>query len=358
MNKTVKKVLKGIAFLFAVLISLVVLFFAVLTITEFRPKDQENVTIENAVQQKVEKGDSLTIVTWNIGYGGLDETEDFFMDGGTSKKSASKEMVENNLSDIAEQIETMNPDILMLQEVDRNSTRTHYYNEKAFLDEKLSHYENSFSNNYKSLWVPYPIPMLGKVDSGIATYSKYGESEAVRVSLPCPFSYPVRLCNLKRCLMVNRIPVEGTQKELVIVNLHLEAYDSGEGKEKQTKMLFEFLEEEEEKGNYVIAGGDFNQTFAGVDTTKFPTISEEYWQPGMIEVDELSDRFTFFMDENTASCRSLDKVLKGADKENFQYYVIDGFIVSNNVRIEEVKAVDLSFKSSDHNPLRMKVTLE
>ena len=57
----------------------------------------------------------------------------------------------------------------------------------------------------------------------------------------------------------------GSDKELVIVNVHLEAYDSGEGKEAQTKMLAELLKKEQEAGNYVIAGGDFNQAFSNVD---------------------------------------------------------------------------------------------
>lgn len=45
------------------------------------------------------------------------------------------------------------------------------------------------------------------------------------------------------------------------MNLHLEAYDDGEGKEAQTAMLLQILQEEYVKGNYVIAGGDFNQSF-------------------------------------------------------------------------------------------------
>ena len=85
------------------------------------------------------------------------------------------------------------------------------------------------------------------------------------MSLPCPFSYPIRLANLKRCLLVNRIPIEGSDKELVVINLHLEAYDDGAGKEAQTRMLAQLLREETEKGNYVIAGGDFNQTLDTVD---------------------------------------------------------------------------------------------
>ena len=35
------------------------------------------------------------------------------------------------------------------------------------------------------------------------------------------------------------------------------------------------MQEEYAKGNYVIAGGDFNQTFPGVDTDKFPIINTE-----------------------------------------------------------------------------------
>lgn len=49
----------------------------------------------------------------------------------------------------------------------------------------------------------------------------------------------------------------------MLVNLHLEAYDDGEGKIAQTKQLREFIQSEYEKGNYVIAGGDLNQVFPG-----------------------------------------------------------------------------------------------
>ena len=31
------------------------------------------------------------------------------------------------------------------------------------------------------------------------------------------------------------VPIAGTKKELVMINLHLEAYDNGEGKVKQTR---------------------------------------------------------------------------------------------------------------------------
>ena len=48
----------------------------------------------------------------------------------------------------------------------------------------------------------------------------------------------------------------------------------------------------------------------------------------------------------------------GADHEKFQYYLIDGFIVSGNVTVESVETQNLNFKNSDHNPILMKVTLD
>ena len=50
----------------------------------------------------------------------------------------------------------------------------------------------------------------------------------------------------------------------MLVNLHLEAYDDGEGTDAQTAALKSFLEQEYAKGNYVIAGGDYNHDMIGV----------------------------------------------------------------------------------------------
>lgn len=75
------------------------------------------------------------------------------------------------------------------------------------------------------------------------------------------------------------IDLEGTDAQLVLVNLHLEAYDDGEGKAAQTAALTSFLEQEYAKGNYVIAGGDFNQTFPG-GLDKYPIKNDDLWTPG------------------------------------------------------------------------------
>lgn len=140
------------------------------------------------------------------------------------------------------------------------------------------------------------------------------------------------------------------------MNLHLEAYDDGEGKIEQTRMLKEFLQEEASKGSYVIAGGDFNQSFSSVDISAYEA-QEGKWAPGLIDTGEFGEDWQFLMDAETPSCRSLDQPYAGADRASFQYYVIDGFIVSANIEVESFGVLDEAFRCTDHNPAVMKIRL-
>ena len=64
------------------------------------------------------------------------------------------------------------------------------------------------------------------------------------------------------------------------------------------------------------------------------------------------------MDPSVPTCRSLDQPLEGADLTNFQFYMIDGFVVSDNVEIKSVETKDMGFKATDHNPVVMDVVLK
>lgn len=322
---------------------------AYLSATEYRPEARQTaewVEIQEGAAE-VEEG-QLTICSWNIGYGGLDAGADFFMDGG-SEVNPKAEDVARNLEAIQAFIAGQDADAWLLQEVDVDSGRTGGVNELEAISEA---YPGSFAlaYNYKCDFVPFPLPPIGKMTSGIATFTNHlvtGLPE--RIALPCPFSWPVSTANLKRCLLVTRLAVEGSDKEVVLVNLHLEAYDDGAGKIAQTKLLMEFLQQEYEKGNYVIAGGDFNQVFPGTLET-YP-VTEGVWTPGILEESALPEGFRYVFDGSRGSCRLLDRPLD-ADS---QLYVIDGFLVSPNVRVEQVETVDLGFAHSDHNPVKLVV---
>ena len=358
MKRGMKRTAALVGRVLGIVLAVFVVLLVVLTVTEYRPEPEEELVIANAQEKEVTPGESFSVLTWNIGYGALGDNADFFMDGGKMVSSASKERVQQNMEGIAGVLKELQPEVIFLQEVDLDSRRSHSINEQSFLERKLTGYCDSFAANHKVLYVPYPVPPIGKVECGLTTFSQYRVVDAVRVALPCPFHYPVRIANLKRCVMVSRIPVEGSDKYLVLVNLHLEAYDDGEGKLAQTKMLSDLLQKEVEKGNYVIAAGDFNQSFSNVDTGAYPILDEDLWAPGSIDVAEFGDDLTFHTDNTEPSCRSLDRPYAGADPENFQYYLIDGFIVSSNIRVESVETKNYEFAYSDHNPVRMTVTLE
>ena len=146
----------------------------------------------------------------------------------------------------------------------------------------------------------------------------------------------------------------------MIINLHHEDYDSGEGKIAQTNLIKELMNNEVAKGNYIIVAGDFNQTFSNIDISKYPVL-EGKWEAGTINVEDFGSNFSFIYDDTYPTCRSLDQTLTDADDktpEHFQYYMLDGCIVSDNVQVNNVETINTEFKCSDHNPVVMKFVLK
>ena len=353
-GRTIRNILLALI-LFVVLLAGGLL--AVLAITEYKPAAVETAEVQGAGEKTLKLGEPVTMMCWNIGYGALGDNADFFMDGGKGVKTADLDRLQENLYGIQTEIWEVDPDILLLQEVDQYSTRSEGVDEMEWFRQGMEGYSSSFANNFKVAFLPYPIPPIGKVDSGIGTFSQYGVSGAERIQLPIPFSWPVSMVNLKRCLLVSRMPIEGSDKELVVINLHLEAYDSGEGKIAQTEALAQILEAENEKGNYVIAGGDFNQIFSNMDQDRYP-LQEGMWHSGVLDVTQIDGEWKFLMNGTVPTCRSLDQPYAGADRESFQYYLIDGYVVSENVKVEYLATQDLDFRYSDHNPVVMRFVLD
>ena len=355
-----KKVLSGLLKMILILILVVLIgvggLLGWLTYTEYRPADVEQLEFMATTidADALPAGESIDVLSWNIGYAGLGAGSDFFMDGGKSSHAADKMQVSEYLAGIYSTIynSELEPDLILLQEVDTDSSRTFGINQA----EQLGRGNAVHALNYSCPFVPIPLPPMGKVNSGLLTTTRYDVESAERISLPCPFSWPLRIANLKRCLLVSYLPIEGSDKQLVLVNLHLEAYDDGEGKIAQTKVLNDFLQSEYAKGNYVIAGGDFNQIFPdGLDA--YPNTHPELWTPGLLTEDMLPEGWSYAYSLDTPSCRLLNQPYNPADTVNTQYYVIDGFILSPNVELESVENLDLGFANSDHNPVHISVRL-
>ncbi|MFW6318984.1 MAG: endonuclease/exonuclease/phosphatase family protein, partial [Bacillota bacterium] len=342
------------------------LLLAFLTITEYRPDDIETVSVDNNQStSSVRKSERISLMTFNIGYAGLGREEDIVLDGGDKSRPDSKDIVEDYFSGITSIIDSHYADIYLFQEVDVQSRRSYYINQVESLKNHLGEqYGYNFAYNFNAVFVPFPVSFteyLGPVESGLQTFSRFNINESERQQFPGSFSWPMRVANLKRAMVVNRMPVEDSDKEFVVVNIHMSAYDAdGTLRNKEMTFLKAFLEDEASKGNYVVIGGDFNQTFPGA-VGAFPAIQDEeygaYYVAHAIEDDYLPDNYQFVFDATNPTGRSLyssytDEYLSGT-----QYYVIDGFIVSNNIDINLIETLDYDFLYSDHNPVRLEITL-
>jgi len=351
----VRRLVKGIFSLISIVLLFAVGVVGWLTLAEYQPADVEAVTVAVGVRHdEARTGKLYRIVSLNIGYGGLGNTEDFFMDGGTGVLPKNKAMVQGNLDELLSALLLKTPDICFLQEVDTGANRSHYINEAVHFNRGLQ-MGSAFALNYSCDFVPFPWPPLGKVQSGLLTLNNLAVTDATRESLPVPFSWPLRIANLKRCLLVERVPVAGGQ-ELVLVNLHLEAYSSQEGRAAQMRQLSQLMKAEALKGNYVVAGGDFNQAFPGA-LEKYPIPADGVWMPGQLTESDIPEGFAYAYDMSVPTCRSLHKPYDG-DRKSLVAYVIDGFIVSPNVKVNAVETFDLNFRNSDHQPVVMEFTLQ
>ena len=357
--KTLKKILK----IFLIVIAIPVLGFIGLILyamaSDYKPDDKE--LIARPDNPSILK-DSLTIslLTWNIGYAGLDKDMDFFKDGGI-KVITPKDKCLENISGIENfLVKNDTVDFILLQEIDRDSKRSYRIDQYQRLSEKLSGYYPFFAKNYDVFFVPAPPSKpLGKVVSGIATFSKYTPESSTRYSLPGDFGFPTQLFYLDRCFMVSRYRIENG-KELVLINTHNEAFDEGGNIRKaQMEMLKEFVLNEYNSGNYVIAGGDWNQyppDFKPAFSTNkaFTGKVGNFYLMG-IEPDYMPKEWKWIYDPATPSFRTL---ISAYDPATTPTSVCDIFLISPNIEFVSVKCHHLGFTNSDHNPVIMQIKLK
>ena len=354
-----KKVLKVAL---CVLLALVVLaggYFAYVMISYHRIGDQE-LTVRSDTDEKIAAETDYTLVSWNIGFGAYEPDYGFFMDKGTQSWAWSEDRLRANIAGIADTLKEYDADLLLLEEVDTNSTRTYHVNELELLQNALTQYPTSaFAQNYDSPFLFYPITQPhGRSRSGIWTASKFAATSASRVSLPVETGL-TKFLDLDRCYSVTRLPVENG-KELCLYTFHLSAYTSdGKIATEQLELLLDDMQAEYEKGNYAIAGGDFNKDLPEGGSEQYFGVSTEghnWAQPIKRELFEnrpLTLCAPIDEENPVASCRYAD----GPIHDGQLRVIVDGFIVSDNVSVAEARVLDDGFAHSDHNPVRLSFRL-
>jgi len=347
---------------------LLLYFIAILvygTAQDFKPTGVWALSAIHPASLPAIEDSTVSLVIWNIGYAGLGEESDFFYDGGDPLFSGGKmvrperPVVEKNLEGIANLVRNTQADFFLFQEVDSSSKRSYFTDHIDTLSRALPGFGAWYSVNYLSRRVPIPVMepwrAYGRTNSGLLTLSKYAPSSAERVQLPGRYPWPNRLFQLDRCAAVLRYPLKNG-RELVLVNIHNAAHDKG-GKIKAQQMEFLhsfFTEEYEQKGNYVIAGGDWNQCPPFFEYDSFMPGNTQGFSQTNIDPEYLPSEWRWMYDPAVPTNRKTEKpYTKG---ESF-VTTIDFFLLSPNVTVKKVRVINQDFQFSDHQPVWMEVQL-
>ncbi|MGX7244684.1 endonuclease/exonuclease/phosphatase family protein [Enterococcus quebecensis] len=356
-NKSIKIFLGTLAICITIILAYVgYVYFSYSRIADDLPvKISQKAKVKQALTNKEYK-----ITTFNIGYGSYTPDYTFFMDGGKQSKAVSKESVIKNISGAINTTKNIDPDFALFQEVDEKATRSRNVNEVTQINQEFNEYSSVFATNYDSAFLMYPIlDPIGKSKSGILTLSNNEIEASTRYSLPIETNFN-KFFDLDRAFTVSKIPVENG-KYLMLYNVHLSAYIKDQKIQKeQVHKLFDHMENEYKKGNYVVGGGDFNHDLldSSTETFKNDTTEEYTWLqpfpkkelPENLQVAALSET-----KKPVPSVRNLDKPYQKG--ESF-VALIDGFIISDNVENINGKVIDAGFNNSDHNPVELTFKLK
>lgn len=353
-----KKLVKIIGILLIAAILIVGGYVAYLFANYSRIEDNLALEISGDLQQTLSVGEPHTAVTWNLGFGAYSDDYSFFMDGGTESWALSKDAVYANIGGAMETLQSLNADLMLLQEVDLDATRSYHVDETALVREAFPEYASVFARNYDSAFLFYPLTQPhGASKAGQMTLSDSAIETALRRSLPVETGV-MKFFDLDRCYSVSRIPT-GNGRTLCLYNLHLSAYTSdGTIATEQLEMLLDDMAGEYAAGNYVIAGGDFNKDLPGNSPEIFGVSGDDYTWAQPLPKEMIPQGFALVdsvdPDHPVPSCRNADQPYTPG-----QTFVltVDGFIVSDNVQVHSASVVDAGFACSDHNPVIMEFSL-
>lgn len=374
-----KKIVKIIAITLACVIGAAALiiggYVGYVAVQYYRIEDNFELQTENGRDKKAGLNDVFTVMTYNTGFGAYSPDYSFFMDTGVMDdgtevvgkyaKGRDKADVKKNVDGQTDIIKNADADFYFLQEVDEKADRSYGINMKSVFSAAFENRSATYAENFHTanLFYPFNDP-IGITDAGILTLSSYNIQSAVRRSFPLTDNFIDKLFDLDRCFAVHYLPLEGSDKFLVLINLHMSAYDrGGTVRAQQLEMLNGVLKEERAKGNYVVAGGDFNHCLiADYFESDEQALSHfesrqqvpEWVKNSVLHNSELAEGFRIASDKDVATCRGADiPYEKGVNYTN----TIDGFIVSDNVEVVAVNTLNTEYAFSDHNPVVLKFAL-
>lgn len=358
-----KKLFQWIARILLLLFATFGLFLLWASWAQFDPAEVESLPVHSTKDAPLlQCGKPLKIMSWNIQFlAGKGYTFFFDLPGNKGPDSRpSRESIEQTLADVVRGIEREDPDIVLLQEVDKFASRTGKEDQLKRILEKLPpEYSQSVETYYWSMpFVPHP-KVMGSAGLTLAAFSRVRIASARRIALPQPqYAFPMGYFQFRRAILQMEIPVEGAES-LRLLNTHLEvSLGDGSVKRREVAMLdslFAVLEKDQKPW---ILAGDFNLLPPG-EYARIPK-SERVWFHPEIDLGPLYAKYEAFPVLDSLQGEHREDFLthwpnrpgaKGKDK------VIDAFFYGNLEFVTGHVGNSISGGRSDHEPLTAQVRL-
>ena len=168
-----------------------------------------------------EVGDTLTIMTYNIGW----------LSGLTNNLPVerSEELYKNNLESVIKSLDSFHQNIIAFQEIDIYSDRSYNYNQPDSLAKYLGYKYGGLAVNWDKIFVPFPgynpKYFFGKTVSAqyILSDLEILDNKAEKLIKPINAPFYYNAFYLDR--LIQKTLIKTKKGNLMILNVHLEAFD-------------------------------------------------------------------------------------------------------------------------------------
>ena len=293
-------------------------------------------------------GDLLSLATWNLGYGGLGEESDFVADGGQRYLAPSRAVVEKNFRGIEKTLSDLDVDLCLLQELTKCSPLTFGRGLQKHLPQQFGRLASIYSPDLSTRLVPRPL----RIEQGFGIFSQVKIAQVHRHPLTLEDEFYGGVLRRHYHALVTRVPIQGSSQKWTIINVHLAVFDnSASVRQEQFCEVMDLAAEEYRNGARVVLGGDWNMELA---PSPWPHNTDErhlFWCHDF-PWEQLPEGWRVGFDRTVPTARTLYDRYR--ENENYTA-IIDGFVLSPNVEIVSVKAMDLGFRHTDHHPVVIQV---
>ncbi|MCC0178736.1 endonuclease/exonuclease/phosphatase family protein [Waterburya agarophytonicola K14] len=190
-------------------------------------------------------------MTYNMGYASGVKQE-------TLNDPHTKEFFIKNLNQVLETLNNQQIDVLLLQEVDFNSKRTHYFNQLAYLQKELGWNYSAKVSSWKKF---VPFMGIGKMNSGVAILSKYPITKHIYRTFIFKPTFSNKFLNFIYFPFVWKNPIQHVTIDYKNTLIHVFNVELEVWKRKYRVIQFDDLMnwiESQGWNKYIIIGGDLN----------------------------------------------------------------------------------------------------